>query len=316
MTLKPLSETSQLYPLRQLAEADEHGVLAIIVGVDGPSYRPVGATMAIFPERRLFGSLSSGCVEADISLHAEQALAANRPNLVRYGKNSPFLDISLPCGGGLDILLVPAPDQSVLSQICADLIARKDTGMTIDRETGQLAVAEGIETGWNEGKFGIAMSPELAFQVFGKGPEASTFARLAVSAGFDVTILSPDTETLDTAAEAGCKTHHLVDARYPAELSADAHTAVLLFFHDHEWEPPILKSALTFPALYIGAQGSAAARRNRNVELMAQGINADEIARIKGPIGLVPSARDARTLAVGVLAEVLATQSDTHRATR
>ena len=35
-------------------------------------------------------------------------------------------------------------------------------------------------------------------------------------------------------------------------------------------------------------------------------MTAGERARLRGPIGLVPSARDARTLAVSVLAEVLA----------
>jgi xanthine dehydrogenase accessory factor len=41
--------------------------------------------------------------------------------------------------------------------------------------------------------------------------------------------------------------------------------------------------------------------------LEGMGVPRDRIARLRGPVGLIPSARDAGTLAVSVLAEVLAT---------
>ena len=47
-------------------------------------------------------------------------------------------------------------------------------------------------------------------------------------------------------------------------------------------------------------------RDARLAELEAMGGAAEARERLHGPIGLVPSARDARTLAVSVLAEVLA----------
>jgi len=40
--------------------------------------------------------------------------------------------------------------------------------------------------------------------------------------------------------------------------------------------------------------------------LEAMGAGPPDIARLHGPVGLVPSTRDPRTLAVSVLAEVLA----------
>jgi xanthine dehydrogenase accessory factor len=78
-----------------------------------------------------------------------------------------------------------------------------------------------------------------------------------------------------------------------------------MFFHDHEWEPPILAQALTTEAFYIGAQGSIRAAEMRRMELVRLGTKETALARLHGPIGLVPSARDARILAVSVLAEVL-----------
>src|SRR5690606_39506250 len=49
--------------------------------------------------------------------------------------------------------------------------------------------------------------------------------------------------------------------RRPAGLSADPWTAIVLLFHDHEWEQAILEWALDTPAFFIGAQGGFEARR-------------------------------------------------------
>jgi xanthine dehydrogenase accessory factor len=89
-------------------------------------------------------------------------------------------------------------------------------------------------------------------------------------------------------------------------LSSDKWSAIILFFHDHEWEPAILKSGLSTDGFYIGAQGSQRARDNRFKALEALGVENPELSRLHGPVGIIPSARDARTLAVSVLAEILA----------
>lgn len=295
-------------PIAALAEATEAGVLAVITRTEGPSYRPVGATMAVFPASMTrIGSLSSGCVESDIAIHAAAALEAGQPRTVLYGRGSPFMDIQLPCGGGLEILLVPCPDLAVLAEVAARHAARRPCTLSVNRETGGLTLSERGATGPDGVVFRLRLTPELRFLVFGKGPEASTFAALVNAAGFPSVLISPDAETLGPAGAAGVDTHHVTHPHLPEDVPVDQWTAVVLFFHDHDWEPPILKQALTTPAFYIGSQGSARARDTRLLELEAMGVSAGDRARLHGPIGLVPSARDARTLAVSVLAEVLDT---------
>ena len=295
-------------PILALARAEEPAVLAVIVGVEGPSYRPVGACMAVMPGTMArVGTLSSGCVEADIALHAAEALAAGKPMRVRYGRGSPFMDIQLPCGGGLEILLMPAPDRAVLGDLAGRLARREPATLRLDAESGALTLAETGATGPEGAGFRVRFVPDLRFLVFGKGPEASTFAALVQAAGYPNVLISPDAETLEHAAGAGCGTRHVTHAHLPEDVAVDAWTAVVLFFHDHDWEPPILAAAVETPAFYVGSQGSRRAREARMLHLEAMGLSAAARDRIKGPIGLVPSARDARTLAVSVLAEVLDT---------
>lgn len=301
-----LATNSAVRPVEALLESDEPGTLAIIVGVEGPSYRPLGAMMAVLEGRHRIGSLSSGCIESDIALHAEGAREQSRSERIRYGRGSPFKDIQLPCGGGLDILLLPDPDRSVLAEILARHAARIACTLVVEPETGELQLSDPGETGWDGTRFQVRIEPEISFLVFGKGPEASTFAALVQSAGYPNLVLSPDDETLAAASSAGCDTRHMVAARFPDDLRPDARTAVVLFFHDHEWEPPILATALESPAFYIGAQGSQRARLTREHEMEILGVATQDLGRMKGPIGLVRSVRDARTLAVSVLAEVLA----------
>lgn len=296
-------------PVSALVAAPGAGVLAVIAGVEGPSYRPVGAMMAVLPadtDPLRVGTLSSGCVERDIALQAVAALVEGQPRVIRYGRGSPFLDIQLPCGGGLDIALIPDPDRAVLARLRAEEMARRPVALTVDLATGALALVDRTATARDGDRLVIARPPETRFLIFGKGPEAAAFAALVQAAGFPAVLLSPDAETLEAPARRGLATRPLPVARFPGDLAPDPWTAVVLFFHDHDWEPPILAEALATEAFYVGAQGSRRSAEARAMALRGMGVPEARLARLRGPIGLVPSARDARTLAVSVLAEVLA----------
>ena len=297
---------SAVEPIRALLDAPGAAVLAVIAGTTGPSYRPVGAMMTIVSETQRTGSLSSGCVEADLALRAQRVRETGRPELIRYGEGSPYVDIQLPCGGGLDILLVPSPDRRALKEVVESHAARQQCTLAIDTKSGALSKIATGATGRDGDRLLVRFEPDIAFHIFGKGPAASTFAALVRSTGYPGVLLSPDTETLEAGAAAGIATRHLVSPAFPADLAADDRTAIVLFFHDHDWDPPILAAALETPAFYIGAQGSRRARAACADELESMGVSEAARARVHGPIGLIPSARDAGTLAVSVLAEVLA----------
>ncbi|WP_136684015.1 XdhC family protein [Falsirhodobacter xinxiangensis] len=267
------------FPIRRALDLDR-AALAVITGVEGPSYRPMGATMVIGADGHAFGNLSSGCLDADVIQRAGGAIAGGQAETLRYGRNSPFFDIVLPCGGGLDITILPRPPIEALADAASRLAARQI--VRIDLTPG----------------LSLEIRPQVRFIVFGKGPETSCFARLARQAGYPVDLLSPDPETLDAAG------FGKIDAltAWPEGLSADARSAVAVFFHDHDREPPLLEAALHGPAFYVGAQGSLRAHEARCAVLAARGAPTHRLA---SPFGLIPSTRDARTLAVSVLAHVL-----------
>lgn len=81
-------------------------------------------------------------------------------------------------------------------------------------------------------------------------------------------------------------------------------SGVLLLFHDHDWEPVFLTAALATPAGFIGALGSQKTQAARLAHLAGTGVSNDNLKRVRGPIGLVPSLRDANLIAVSALAEI------------
>jgi xanthine dehydrogenase accessory factor len=297
---------SDLAPLEACAASKEACILAVVVGVEGPSYRPVGATMAFFCQRAPIGSLSSGCIESDIKLHAFQCLEEGLPRLLRYGRGSPYKDIILPCGGGLQIILIPNPDRALIREVLRSVVVdRKANTLGININTGEMSADPDQVVGLMGENFVIRIEPELRFLVFGKGPEPIAFSALTQSAGFETTLLSPDFSTLESAQNMSCKTVEIRKHCIPSVMSADSRTAIVLFFHDHDWEPPILIEALKTSAFYIGAQGSQRARDTRFAALRKMHVKSNELLRLSGPIGIIASARDPRTLAISVLAEVI-----------
>ena len=276
-------------PLEALADG---GVLAVITGVEGPHYRNPGTIMGFPCRGGAVGQLSSGCIEADLALHAREVAAEGRVRRLRYGAGSPFRDLVLPCGGGLDVALVPVADPAPIRHVLAARAARRDSWLGLDLDRGRVA-AEGPG-------FRLPVLPPTRFLTWGAGVEAVTFAALARAAGYPAELATHDAATAAAAAAQG------VALRREGPRDADRWTAVTLFYHDHDREPPVLAEALATPAFYVGAQGSLRSHRARVRALRGMGVADEAIARLRGPIGLIPSARDPRVLAVSVLAQILA----------
>ena len=299
---------SNRVPLKLLSVED--GVLAVITGTEGTSYRNVGTMMAFTATGARVGSLSSGCIEDDIADHAKKALANGRAIPLRYGIGSPFFDLKLPCGGGLSILLIPHPDRAVLRQVLDLGIQRKTAILSIGLEDGGLnLVPDSTPT---PGHLIVEMLPELRFWVYGHGVEAIAFAMMTQAAGYDVTLFGQDSLQADLSRLGPLKVETVASFRSYTCPTPDDRTAITLFFHDHENEARILSQFLPGNAFFIGAQGSLRARTRLIGDLKALGVTPDHLARLRPDFGLIPSCRDPRTLAVSVMAHVLATADTGH----
>jgi xanthine dehydrogenase accessory factor len=248
--------------------------LCTIVGIEGSFSRRLCAQLAVAPDCSVTGSLADGCLERQL---ATEVLAGGERRVMRFGAGSPLIDFRLPCGSGLDILIDPAPDR-VACKVALDLLdARHEAALPLP--LGPLGERRYI--------------PALRLVLFGEGPELDALVTLGEAAGLAVECHSKD------------RSDNLAIGRAPSGIAIDRWSAVILLFHDHEWEQAILQWALATPAFFIGAQGGRTARDERAERLRHAGVADGEIARIASPIGAVPHSREPMPLALSILAAVV-----------
>lgn len=245
--------------------------LCTIVGIDGTFSRRMGAQLAVLPDGELVGSLSDGCLERQLAADCRDT---RKPTIQRYGTGSPHIDFRLPCGGGLDILIDPRPDHAACAAAVDSLLARRPASLRLPAGSGALF---------------RSYIPRLRVAAFGEGPELEALVRLARAAGIEIEATGKDDLTL---------------GRQSDRADADAWSAVVLLFHDHEWDLALIEEALRTDAFYIGAQGGREARRARIAELRRRGANDAALARIRSPIGTVAGSRTPQTLALSALTEI------------
>ncbi|MFE5867640.1 XdhC family protein [Streptomyces roseifaciens] len=80
--------------------------LATVVGVRGSAPRQPGAALAVGPGGEVVGSVSGGCVEAEVYELARRAALGDGPCLAEYGvEDGDAFAAGLTCGGTLQVLV-------------------------------------------------------------------------------------------------------------------------------------------------------------------------------------------------------------------
>lgn len=320
----PLAPTSASAPLfvdnvlpfaaRQV-DMGERVALITIVGIEGSGPRPLGAQMAVAANGEAVGYLSGGCLEAALIEEAQGLIQARRNRIVRYGRGSPYLDIRLPCGSGIDVHFdtLIAPD--LIREAARRSERREPFALVSDLaagttriETPPPAEAQGLILACQrEGDtFVRPYLPAIRLLVAGTGPASAALAALARPAGIAAELITPEPTLRAQAEGLGIAAHALDRPALPASVGTDAWTAAALIFHEHMWEVPLLQALLASNCFYVGAQGSLRVHKERMAALKAAGVGEDLARRLRAPIGLIPSAKSPLEIAVGVLAEVMA----------
>lgn len=296
---------------RFIDEAERAGqrcVLVTVTAVTGASTRSPGANLAVSEDGRFAGSISGGCVESAVVAEALDVLKAGKPRQVRFGAGSPYLDIRLPCGGGVDLMFSPL-DSGTFGARALDLLDRRQAlriSLPFDGPADVVATDGGFSIAADAEGVRVTHIPPLRLALIGHGATVDALAILAGASAADVAIVSPDSDQIARARERGDATELLTMPTMVPDFRSDAWTALAFLFHDHDWEPRLLARLLDQDAFFIGAMGSRKTHADRVESLRALGVASAAVDRIVAPIGLIPSMRDPETLAVSILAQVIA----------
>ncbi|RKE42758.1 MULTISPECIES: XdhC family protein [unclassified Sphingomonas] len=293
--------------LRDCAKRGERAALVTLTDVTGSAARAPGEHMAVAESGRSLGSFSGGCVEAAVIAEAQEVLAEGRARHVRYGDGSRYIDIRLPCGGGIDLLFTPAADRQQID--CAIAVLERREPLTLRLTlVGDMTAARSDEddrTQWHDTAFIVRHEPVLRLVVMGHGAEPAAMLDIARAYGAEVVLLSPQNLLVEDAREKGMPAELLRFVGRVEGLMVDPWTAVITLFHDHDWETPLLLQVLEQRPFFVGAMGSMRTHLERQRRLLDAGADTGDIARVTGPVGLIKATRDPQTLALSIMAQVV-----------
>ena len=153
--------------------------------------------------------------------------------------------------------------------------------------------------------FLTVLVPPVRLVVIGAVHISQALAPMAKMVGFDMVIVDPRT--------AFATPERFPDVPVLAEwpevalppMKIDRYTAICCFTHDPKIDDPALEQALRAQCFYIGALGSRKTHGKRLERLTAKGFGAEDMARIRAPIGLDIGAVTPPEIATSVLGEII-----------
>jgi xanthine dehydrogenase accessory factor len=323
--------------------ADPRVAIATVVGITGSAPRPLGATLLVAPGERLAGSVSNGCVEADVYETALSVLESGRGRVVRYGiSDDRAFTVGLSCGGTIEVLVervgpiherAAAAVQAGTGVVLARIISPDDRAGTVGvwtgdprgdiwgvdlaalgrealgalREGQSRVVAMRLADGRDASVFLHAVPAPATLAIVGATDIAIALAHFAKPLGYRSLVVDPRRAlaSRERFPQADELVHEWPDVAF-ARLSFDGASAIVVLSHDEKFDRPALLAALRSGAGYVGAIGSTRTNEKRFAWLRSQGFSDDDLARIHAPIGLDIGARTAEETALAIVAEMLA----------
>jgi xanthine dehydrogenase accessory factor len=290
--------------------------LVTLVRVEGSSYRRVGARLLVTVDGEYAGTISGGCLEAEVVRKAAWMTRAGAV-VERYSTlfdDTAEIPYGLGCGGTVDLLFEPAgtPEFEVLMEALeASLRGEERRVVTSLPEDGRLlrrVVGEGILDDTAEEIEEWIEAPQRLF-VFGAGDDARPMVQMAALLGWNVSVV--DGRGQWARAERFPEAAKVIAAESCVGLEGlqiGTRDAAVVMTHSYEQDRVWLAGLLPVGARYLGLLGArhrsallvseAAAKLGWSVDRACEGLFA--------PVGLDLGGDGAEAIALAVVAEIQA----------
>jgi xanthine/CO dehydrogenase XdhC/CoxF family maturation factor len=287
-------------------------LLATLVRVEGSSYRQPGARLVMDANGPVHGSLSGGCLEADVFARGQECLTTGKPLLLRYDLRND-LDLiwgtGSGCEGMAEILVEPLTEAAWIRSVEAALLRRGSIRIATRLDAARLGeriLLAGEERPDAADLFVEDFKPPIALWIFGAGDDARPLVGMAKSLGFFVGLVDhrPAFARPERFPEADA-VKSLRPASGLAEIPLDARSAAILLTHHFDMDSGWMKLLMPSAAGYLGLMG----HRRRGERILSELETAptpEQAARFFSPVGLDLGSESPETIALSVLAEIQA----------
>jgi len=309
--MKHWQETAELFRrARDRMHLDEPVVMAVVVGIQGSTYRRPGAKLLIEANGRMTGQVSGGCLEQDIRETAMLLMTGGAPRHMHYDTSDAedmVWGMGLGCNGKVDVFLVPLDPGHHVERM-ADMTALLEGSEPIalqwqltDDPAGRVDVVTAGATTWEGKIFTECIQPPPTLLICGAGDDSIPLARQAYEVGFRVRVVDHRKAFLTEARFPMARALQVLRPEEAAELALDDHTLAVVkthaLQHDVRWVERLVASDVP----YIGLLGP----RDRRDDIRNR-IDSTHHPRLYGPVGLDLGGEGAEQVALSVVAEALA----------
>lgn len=326
--------------------------LATVTAVSGSAPRAPGSCMAIEPARsRFLGSVSSGCLDAEVVEAASATLADGTTRRLRFGPDGkpPWSD-GLTCGGWIDVSVHPwwgcHPRGSVaaMAPLVRQWLAEDKPGVILTDGQHHCAIAdesklcgdvdafdgEIASRAWEHLRderppmeweaagrtlFVNSLRPRPRLILVGAVDVADRLVTFARAAGYATVVIDP--RRAYAVADRFISAPDQLRQAWPAEVIATVNPgprdAAVTLSHDPKVDDPALLALLETRCGYIGALGSQRSHAARLDRLGEAGATNTALARIQGPAGIHLGTPNAAGIALGIMAGVAQWQATQER---
>ena len=286
--------------------------LVTVAQTFGASPRPPGSLAAIRDDGILVGSVSGGCIEDDLVARREE-YSGRQPAFARYGVTAEEARrFGLPCGGELEVIVEADVAIAGIEKLLDSIKAGRIVARTVDLASGVWSFAAARPTDECERtgeRFTSVHGPRWRMLIIGASEIAHYLAEVAQTVDFQVFVCDPREEYRGAwRAKGGTWVDGMPDDAVLA-FKPDPHSVILTVSHDPKLDDMALLEALKSDAFYVGAVGSGRTSAERRKRLAEFDLTPQQIARLRGPVGLSIGSRTPPEIAVAILADLIASRN-------
>lgn len=286
--------------------------LVTVLSVWGSAPRPAGSHLICDDQGNFEGSVSGGCIEAEVIAQALDVLVTGQARDLSFGiSDETAWSAGLSCGGTIRLLIAPydAAMHDVVKQIVQAQHDRRRITSRTELATGQITLIPAPDnakiTQLDETGFIQTYRPQPHIVVTGAVHIAQALAQMAQITGYGLSIIDPRSGFATAERFPSVQLHETWPEEFFKTNQPDSFTALVALSHIPHLDDPALTAALKSDCFYIGALGSRKTHAKRLERLTAAGIEATNLERIHAPIGLAISAQEPAEIAVAILAEII-----------
>src|SRR5882672_254285 len=278
----------------------------------GASPRPPGSLAAIRDDGILVGSVSGGCIEDDLVARREE-YAGRKPQFAAYGVSAEEARrFGLPCGGELEVIIEPEVSERELEGLLAEIAAGRIVKRSVELATGDWTLAPAMpsdECTRTPEEFASVHGPRWRMLVIGASEIAHYLAEVASTVDFQVFVCDPREEYKSAWRARGARWIDGMPDDAVVAFKPDGHSVILTVSHDPKLDDMALMEALKSEAFYVGAVGSSRTSAERRKRLADFDLTPQQIARLRGPVGLSIGSRTPPEIALAILADLVASRN-------